>query len=89
MAAVALLGVLIAGEFDCETSDEFVSDGWGVCANATALSSNAAATLNDEIVFMECSCVQSGLVLGSASLDMLLAICHFTVRCRTATVRNV
>jgi hypothetical protein len=43
-----LLGVLIAGEFDCETSDEFV------CANATALSSNAAM-LNDEIVFINLS----------------------------------
>src|ERR1039457_5206956 len=46
------------------TSDEFVSDGWGVCANATALSSNAAARLNDEIVFMgtpECKC---GQVMG-------------------------
>jgi len=58
LASVALLGVLIAGEFDCETSDEFVSDDFGVCENATALSSNAAAKLNDEIVFMGSSCVQ-------------------------------
>jgi hypothetical protein len=41
-ASAALLGALAAGEFDCEVSDEFVSDGLGVCANANALSSNAS-----------------------------------------------
>ena len=58
MASVALLGVLTASEFDCETSDEFVSDDCGVCANAVALINNAGAKLNDVTVFMECSCVQ-------------------------------
>jgi len=41
----------------------------GVCANAAALSNNAAAKPNDEIVFMGQSCMQCGWILPGVSLD--------------------
>src|ERR1700733_1762745 len=63
-SSFALLGVLFAGALFCMMSLLSLPEPpaeFGVCAKATVLSSNAAARLTDDVIFMIRSCL---LLLG-------------------------